>query len=172
MATPADGSAFAKVHQGDHAGAIDACRRALDTSRDHFNTSRALSVLGLAHARTGAPVDAIAALERAERMIAASGTRTLQGMFLAWLSEAHRLNGDLARARQSAIDGISIAAAVNFPFGLAAARRALGEAELAGGEVEQAIEQLTAARDLYVSIDSAFEAERTRARMAAAVASA
>jgi tetratricopeptide (TPR) repeat protein len=172
LACAAWASGFALAHSGDLTGAIAACRRAIETSHDHFNTSRAIAVLGLAHARNGELREAIAALERAVAMASGSSLRTLQGMFLGWLSEAYRLNGDLVRAREAALEGIEMGTAVAFPFGLAAARRALGEMELASGEIAKGIEDLSAARDTYTSIDARYEAERTGARMAEAAASA
>jgi tetratricopeptide (TPR) repeat protein len=141
---------------------VESCREALEHSRDHFNTSRALAVLGYAYAEKGDAAEAIPLLERALQLAGTSGVRQLQGLFMAWLANAYRLGGDVARARQSAMQSLEMATAVEFPFGVASAHRALGRIDLQCGDIARAGQELTTALEMFVAIDAAAEAERTR----------
>jgi tetratricopeptide (TPR) repeat protein len=147
---------------GDLDRAVESCREALEHSRDHFNTSRALAVLGYAYAEKGDAAEAIPPLERALQLAGTSGVRQLQGLFMAWLANAYRLGGDVARARQSAMQSLEMATAVEFPFGVASAHRALGRIDLQCGDIARAGQELTTALEMFVAIDAAAEAERTR----------
>jgi tetratricopeptide (TPR) repeat protein len=151
--------------RGDGTEAVASCRRALDVSPDPGNTVQARGALGYAHIANGDAREAIRILEQAQEGQARQGNPHLLGFFMAWLSAAHRLDGNLDQARHWAEQASSVA--VNFAFGRATARRELGRAHAAAGDLDAAKRELTAALDQFTSIEAAFEVQRTGAELAA-----
>lgn len=147
--------------RGDDDAAVESCQRALEQAHDHFNRSRALLVLGYAHVEGARPREAIPVLERALDAVVPAGIRPLQGLFMAFLADAYRQDGDVARARQRASQSLEITTAVEFPFGIGAAHRVLGRVHAASGEMTSAVAEL---RQRSTSSRPARRRSRRRAR--------
>jgi len=152
---------YVQIRSGDADAGLASSRRALEMSHDHFNTSRALSILGLSHIARGEPGPAIATLERAIVFMKQSGTRQLESLFLTWMADAQRMNGAQDIARQFALDGIAAAVHSQFLIGEASARRALAEIERANGCSDEASAQANVAVAIFQSIGAAHEASQT-----------
>jgi len=152
--------------RGDGAEAVASCTRALACSPEGGNRVQALGALGCAHVANGDARAAIAALRDAEQGQRRQGNHRLRGHFMAWLAEAYRIDGDMSRAWQCATEAIEITTAVEFPFTVARAQRCRGRVRFAAGDLDGAEEHTTEALKIFLSIDAAFEVERTRVDLA------
>ena len=156
-----------RAAMGDCDAGIAACRESLDRSPDPVNTADAMSFLGYAYVAKGDAPHAIPLLEEAARRWSRSQHRPMWSWFTAVLAEACLLDRQLDRARALAEAAATAAAAAQFPYGLAAARRARGRIAWAGGTAAEAEDALVAALETFEAIEARYDAARTRLDLAA-----
>src|SRR5262249_6042483 len=82
---------------GNWAEGIAECQRAVQMTRDALNRAIATGWLGFAYVEHGDAARAIAALEQSIPFLHQFGVRALEGWFLAFLAEAHRIEGRVDR---------------------------------------------------------------------------
>ncbi|MBI2215865.1 MAG: AAA family ATPase [Candidatus Rokubacteria bacterium] len=151
--------------RGETRAAVEACRRAVDRSPSPGVTRQALGFLGYALAEAGDPGEAVRVLEQSVEQMARAGSRAYHGWMMAVLAEAYARVGRLDDARAGASEALEITNGVGFRYGTGVARRALGRAAAANGDLHAATQHLHEAVRTFASIDARFEADRTRATL-------
>jgi DNA-binding SARP family transcriptional activator/tetratricopeptide (TPR) repeat protein len=144
------GYVTAWVHslRGECEEAIRAAREAIDASRDPTANSLATGSLGLAYLELGDPA-AVRTLEKAVEQLTRIPLRQGVVRHLVYLSEAHLLTGDLARARETAARAREMSQADEVLFNI-------GLVERAHGRIAQIDKDLPAAADLFRRALAAF----------------
>jgi tetratricopeptide (TPR) repeat protein len=160
------GTGFLLASAGDWDAAARECRRALELVSDPVNTSMALGLLGFALTGAGHAADAIAPLEQAIALSREFEVRQHEGLFLAFLADAHRLLGDLERATALARRSLEVGRAAGYAVGVGTAQRALGRVALAQGDHAAAAVPLEEALATFGSIGARLEMARTRELLA------
>lgn len=153
--------------RGDWEAGIEACRRSLALAPDALSTAIAAGWLGYAHLAQGDPGQAVPQLERSVELVAQFRFPHLQGLFTAFLAEAHRLAGRAERARELATQALELARASSSPYGGACAERTLGRAAQDERDLGDAARHLEAAVRLFESVEAAYDVARTRLDLAA-----
>jgi DNA-binding NtrC family response regulator/tetratricopeptide (TPR) repeat protein len=155
-----------RAAMGDWRAGIEACRQSLERSPDPVNTADALSFLGGAYLEQGDAGQAIEVLAKAVHEWGRFQHRPMLGWFTTLLGEAHLVNGDLARARELAAQGLEIAAGIRFGYGVAWAQRTLGRIARAEAAFPEAERRLREALATFGSIQARFEVGRTHLDLA------
>jgi class 3 adenylate cyclase/tetratricopeptide (TPR) repeat protein/ribosomal protein L40E len=151
---------------GDVERGIADCRGGFERARDPLNTAAALGFLGYAYLEKGDVSAAREALEPSVRMLHQTGFQPLLGWFLAFLAEVDLKDGAAARARELALQALSITREAKFLFGVGLAQRTLGRIERASGDLAGAQTYLRKALDTFTALEVPFEAARTHVDLA------
>ncbi|MBI4218518.1 MAG: sigma 54-interacting transcriptional regulator, partial [Chloroflexi bacterium] len=164
MATWTTGVLYAAMGEWDEG--IRVCQRALESSRDPVSTAEAVGWLGYAHLEKD-PAQAVAMLEQAVRELDQFHFRQLQGWFMAWLSEALFLTGQIDRARALAIEALEMTRSAKDWYGTGVAQRILGRIARALGNLAEAHSYMNGALATFEAAHARFEAGRTHLDMVA-----
>ena len=151
--------------RGDRGAAIPVARRALAAARDPFNASLARGYLGFAYLELE-PGPAITQLEPAVRETHQFRFPQNEGLFMAFLSRAYYLSGNLERARELAERAAALARESGFRFGLGRALRVLGQVAQRRGARAEARALLQEAFSTFSAIESRFEEGLTHLALA------
>jgi tetratricopeptide (TPR) repeat protein len=103
-------------------------------------------------------------IEQLQHLSGTGGYRRFDGWFLAVLSEAYLMTGDLDRARDVASRALT--ATEGFPLAAGYAERAIGRLALASQDIDTAEASLRRAVETFASIDARCEVEHSRVTMA------
>ena len=160
--------AWALALRGDDETAVETARRSLDLARDPMVTSLASGTLGLAYLEQGAADSAVAFLTRALDQFKQGPLKEGEGRYLALLSEAYLLAGDVARARDTVAAALALSEGGRRPLNIGIAQRAAGRIAYAGGDLDEAERRLSQALETFLESGAAFEVARTRVDLAAA----
>jgi DNA-binding SARP family transcriptional activator len=152
--------------EGDHAGALAACRRALDLATDQTSETLAEGALGFVHVERGDAPAAAPLLERTVARLDRFGFRSFRPMYTVLLAETRRLEGNLVVARSLAMDGIDASLAVGYPEGVNWARRVLARIARDAGEVDEAGRHLREALEGFAATHQPFEVARVSLELA------
>jgi tetratricopeptide (TPR) repeat protein len=154
--------------RGEADASVQACRRGIECARDPLNRTITTGWLGYALMEKGEAGEAIERLDHVTRLLGQFGYRPLQGWFLAFLAEAHRLEGQLDLARDVANKSLQIAADAQVRVAEGWARLALGRIAIDAGAHAEAEAHLEAARASFEAVHSRYELARTQMELAVA----
>jgi DNA-binding NtrC family response regulator/tetratricopeptide (TPR) repeat protein len=154
--------------RGEADASIQACRRGVECVRDPLNRAITTGWLGYALMEKGESGEAVARLDHVTRLLGQFGYRPLQAWFLAFLAEAHRLEGQLDLARDVAHKSLQIATDVQVQVAEGWARLALGRIAIDAGAHAEAEAHLAAARAAFAAVHSRYELARTEMDLAVA----
>jgi class 3 adenylate cyclase/tetratricopeptide (TPR) repeat protein len=159
-------SAFTYALQGNWQAGIEAGQRALARAPDPYRTAASMAYLGYAYLEKPDPAEAIPLLAQAAQH--QQQFRALQNASWSttWLGEAYRLQGQLVRARDLALQGLAIARDINFRLGVGWAQRALGRLALANNALAEAKQHLQEALQTFTATQARAEIARTTLDMA------
>jgi tetratricopeptide (TPR) repeat protein len=121
----------------DVAEAIETCQRAVALAPDRLNRTLASGFLGYAFLAAEEYDRVIPLLEEVLAELGESWPQ-YRGWFMAFLSEARLMTGDLAAARALATEGLALSTRAGYTFGVAWAERMLGWVHRAAGERAEA----------------------------------
>ena len=152
---------------GDCEVGIEFCQRALAHSPDPLSRAVALGWLGYAYLEKQDPNLAIPVLEQSVEELGRFRFAQLQGWFTVCLAEAHRLNGEIDKAHDLAIKGLSTTSEAKDLYGVGWAQRALGRIAQARGALPDAKTYLDQALEGFTSIDARYDVGRTHFDLAA-----
>jgi tetratricopeptide (TPR) repeat protein len=154
--------------RGDAEEGIKQCQAALAYAADPLNATAALGQLGYAYLESGDLAQAISLLEQAVQQVDRFRLRQLAGRFKTLLSEAYLLKGDLAKARELAIEGLAMTQEIKHAYVVGLAQRGLGRIDRASGAFVEAEHHLHEALQTFASIQAQFEVGRTYLDLAVA----
>jgi DNA-binding NtrC family response regulator/tetratricopeptide (TPR) repeat protein len=157
-----------RAARGDADASVQACRRGIECVRDPLNRAITTGWLGYALMEKGEAGEAIARLDHVTRLLGQFGYRPLQAWFLAFLAEAHRLEGQLDVARDVARKSLQIAADAQVRVAEGWARLVLGRIAIDAGAHADAEAHLEAARAAFEAVHSRYELARTQMELAVA----
>jgi predicted ATPase len=159
-------SAFTYALQGAWQAGIEAGQRALARAPDPYRTAASMAYLGYAYLEKGDPAEAIPLLAQAAQH--QHQFRALQNASWSttWLGEAFRLQRQLVRARDLALQGLAIARDIDFRLGVGWAQRALGRMALTNGALAKAEQHLQEAFQTFTATQARAEVARTTLDMA------
>jgi tetratricopeptide (TPR) repeat protein len=146
--------------RGEWAAAIEACRQAVDSSRDPFSAAVAAGILGYVYLEKADATEAIPLLERSVEAFALFDARQHRSMFTAYLSEAYLVAGDLDRATEMGLEGLN-AGKFGHTYGVGWSRRVLGRIAQRRGDRSQAQRHLEDALECFRSSEAPLEVGRT-----------
>jgi tetratricopeptide (TPR) repeat protein len=95
--------------RGDWEPGLAACHRGLIQARDPVVAAAVLAYTGCAYLEQGDATEAISHLERAVQQLSHLRMRASQGRFMAFLSEAYRVQGDIDKAYALALQALQTA---------------------------------------------------------------
>lgn len=150
--------------------AIAACRRSLEQAPDQLSTALALGWLGYAHVEKGEAVDAVGFLEQAVYHVRQLQRQRLEAMFSIFWGGALLATGDLASAREVTQQGLTMAQASNYRYGIAWGQRTQGRVALALQSASDAKRDFLDAMATFTDMGARFEVGRTHLAMAQAAA--
>jgi DNA-binding NtrC family response regulator/tetratricopeptide (TPR) repeat protein len=157
---------LALVSEGNVEDAIARFGQLIETAPGPLELAQATSLLAIAHLENRQPDQAIRLLEplvsQAERL----RQRHIRGVCTTYLGEAHRLKGDLDRARALAHDSLELIAGTGYRYGDAAAHRLLGHIALDAGQLAESESELDGARERFASIPVPHEHAQTHVLLA------
>jgi tetratricopeptide (TPR) repeat protein len=160
-------AAWAHALQGDCDRAVTRARRGVELSPERLAAGLATGALGHAYLEGGDAASAIPPLEQAVETLGRIPIRTSERRYLALLSEAYLLGGDVARARETASRTLALSQADGTPFNVGLAQRALGRIARAQSDLDEAEQHLSHALQTFTGCSAVFEAARTRVDLAA-----
>src|SRR5262249_49271283 len=146
-------SGWAHATRGDQDAGIEACRRSVERSRDFNSRLAAIGWLGYAYLENGEGAEAARLLEWAVEQLRQAGYTAVVSWFLGWWSEALRLTGQVQKARSVATEGLDLASAGPYLYGVGFARRTLGRLARDAGDDAGAEDQLRGALDAFVAVE-------------------
>jgi two-component system response regulator AtoC len=158
--------ALAELPVGDPDRALEKLREALESAPSPVEMAQASAFLGIAHVERGEAEPAIALLAPVVSNLERVRQRYAQASFAAYLAEAYLLQGNLASAREVALQAKTDGAKTRYRQAYANGTRMLGRIALASGDVGEAQRLLTEALELFETIPNPFEAARTRVHLA------
>ncbi|MBI4610364.1 MAG: hypothetical protein HY726_15305 [Candidatus Rokubacteria bacterium] len=160
------GSGVIYALAGEWEAGVDACRRGVELSPDPLTRALASASLGYAYLEKGEASQAIPLLEQAVQRMSQFRWRQLQGWFAACLSEAFRLNGQIDKARELALQGLGIGRDAGFGYAVGLSQRALGRIAQARSAFPEAESYLNEALQTFGSMQARLEAGRTHLALA------
>jgi tetratricopeptide (TPR) repeat protein len=155
------------TEQGAWEAGIEALQHAAAISPDAFETAWIMGNLGYAYMGKGDLAQAIPILEQAVQAADRYRSRQVQSMFRIYLGEAYHLDDQIEKASGSAYQGLKLAEAIKFPWGMGRAQRILGCIALTNGNLAEAEFYLQHALETLASIHACFEQARTHLDCAA-----
>jgi class 3 adenylate cyclase/tetratricopeptide (TPR) repeat protein len=163
-------AAWSKGYTATFAGhwetGIAACQEGLARSPDPVNTAVAMGFLGEAYLAKGDPTAALPWLEQAVQSMSQFRFRPLQSWYMTSLSEAHRLHGHFAQARELATQALTISQAIKFLLGVGFAQHALARIAQSEGTFTDAERYIYEAQQTYATIQSRYWVARTQLDLA------
>jgi tetratricopeptide (TPR) repeat protein len=159
-------SGIVHAMRGEYEAGIAACQSAVASSRDPLNTTLATGFLGFAYVQQGDAARAIPLLDRCVAELGSEGWPQYRGWFLTFLSEAHLLTGDVARARRLAAEGLSLTCAARYSFGIGWAERMLGWSCRAAQAHDEARQHVERALEIFTEIDARYGVGRAHLDLA------
>ena len=153
--------------RGEWETGLAACHRSLTYARDPVFTAAALAYTGCAYLERGEAAEAIAHLEQAVQQLGPLRMRPSQGRFMAFLSEAYRVQGNLDKAHALALQGLQIAEDTQYRYVVGWLQRTLGLIAQARDTLEEAQGCLEAALQTFTTLTAQFEMGRTHLDLAA-----
>ncbi|MFQ5899760.1 MAG: sigma 54-interacting transcriptional regulator, partial [Candidatus Methylomirabilia bacterium] len=151
---------------GEWEAGVSACQRSFERSPDPFNRAITMGWLGFTYLEKGDVAHAIPLLEQAAQRLGQFGFRQFQGWFAVFLADAYRVNRQIERALDLAIQGLEISRGANFWVGVGWARQTLGRIAQARGELPEAESHFNQALQTFASTQSRYELGRTRMELA------
>jgi tetratricopeptide (TPR) repeat protein len=100
------------------AGRTAACQQALEYAPDAYETALNLGYLGAVYLERGEVAQALQVLESAVQAAQQYRSQQVQSRFKVYLSEAYRLNNQLEKAQDLAMQGGELARRINHPWGI------------------------------------------------------
>src|SRR4030095_902242 len=138
--------------RGEADASIQACRRGIECARDPLNRTITTGWLGYPLMGKGEAREAHQRRAHVTRLLGQFGYRPLQGWFLAFLAEAHRLEGQLDLARDVANKSLQIATDAQVRVAEGWARLPRGGVAIDAGAHAEAEEHLAAARAAFAAV--------------------
>ena len=154
-------SAFTYALQGNWQAGIEAGQRALACAPDPYRTAASMAYLGYAYLEKGSPTEAIPLLTQAAQHQQQFHALQNASWSTTWLGEAYRLQGQLVRARDLAMQGLAMARDIDFRLGVGWAQRALGRLALAHGALAEVAQHLQDALQTFMATQARAESART-----------
>jgi tetratricopeptide (TPR) repeat protein len=154
------------TEQGAWEAGIEALQHASAISPDAFVTALILGNLGYAYMVKGDLAQAIPILEQAVQQADQYRSRQVQSMFRTCLGEAYHVDDQNEKAGSVASQGLALAEAIKFPWGIGRAQRILGRIALTSGNHAEAASYLQNALETLASIHACFEQARTHLDLA------
>jgi DNA-binding NtrC family response regulator len=151
---------------GDTEGGVRACEHSLALAQDPLNTALAMGWLGFVLLERGETQRAIAMLEDSVERMRRLRYRRFQAWFTAFLAEAHRVRGDVHRARTVASEAIQVAGEAGLLVGAGWARLVLGRLALGSGALDEAERHLGEAFRAFDQVGSRYEQGRAAVDLA------
>lgn len=160
------GVAFLREGSMPEAGALFGwtLERADELGNEEFATF-ALMNLGAVHARTGPAALAVKELKKAIRALRVAGRDPYVANALEDLAVAYRLDGDLARSQQAALEAIEVAVAAGVPMFLPGPLIEHAHILAENGHLYVALARLHEARAIYSELGDELREERTARRI-------
>lgn len=159
-------SGWIHATMGDWAAAIEACRRSIAHAPSSMDSALALGFLGYAYVEQGDTAQAIPVLAQAVQLSGNVGYQQVHGWFTTFLGQAYLLDGHLEKARELALQGLTITRESKFWWGVGDAQRVLGRIAMATGAVSEAAMYLQEALQTFGAIPARFEVGRTHLALA------
>ncbi len=106
-------------------------------------------------------------LERSVQQLGLFRFPQLQGWFMVFLAEAHRLNGQLDHALDLARRGLQMTKAASSQYGVGWAERVLGRIAQSRGDLAEAEARFTEALGTFSSMQARYDLARTHLDLAA-----
>jgi class 3 adenylate cyclase/tetratricopeptide (TPR) repeat protein len=153
--------------RGEWETGFEACHRGLAHARDPVVTSGALSYTGCAYLEKGEATEAVLRLEQAVQLTSQLRMRASQGRHMAFLSEAYRVQGDLDKAHELALQALQIAEDTQNLYMVGWIQRTLGRIAQASDSLEEAQRRLEEALRTFATLAAQFEMGRTHLDLAA-----
>jgi tetratricopeptide (TPR) repeat protein len=156
---------WCEATRGQAETGITACERALTLAPDPLNMAFATGWLGYAMLEHGKP-GAVPQLTRAAALMGQMQYWRHQSLFTTFLGEAYRMQGDLDRARDAALQGLTLARETQYHFGIAWSQRVLGQLAQARGTLTEAARALDEACAMFTAMPARFEVGRSHLALA------
>ncbi len=148
---------------GEWEAGIEACESGLGRSEDPLNTAAAMGFLGYSYLEKQDIPKALSTLSESVDRIRETGMQQLLGWFLAYLAEAHLLDGEVEKASQAAEESLEVNRNANFGYGAAMSHRALGRIARASNSPA---DHLQDAFEAFKGLQVPFEVGRCRLDLA------
>jgi tetratricopeptide (TPR) repeat protein len=145
---------------------IAECNQALQLSPDPLTTGIATGVLGHALLERADAATAIPYFEKATLAMRKFGYNQNYGWFTVGLAESYLLTGNLEKARELALHGLTITRQANFSLGSGLACRALGRIARRTGDLSEAETYFAQTLKTLSPIPARFELARTHVDVA------
>lgn len=151
-----------EASRGNHAAAVELCRRSVEEAPDRVSRAYATLWLGYALVEQGAHVEARALLEPVVAELEGFGFPHWHALALTWLAEAARLDGRVEQAAASVEQGLQMATRAQYWYAVGVAHRVAGRIARDRGHAEEASLAFEQALATFERIGARFESARTR----------
>lgn len=146
---------------GEWEPGIEACKRGLECSPDPLSTALASGYLGYAYLQKGDAAQAIPVLEQSVQQMRQFQWRQAQGWFMAYLSEAYLLKGQIEKAQELATQSLEIGREASYGWVVGCAEWDLGRIALARSNFSEAELHFKEALKNFSAMQMQFEVGRT-----------
>ncbi|MCI0528983.1 MAG: tetratricopeptide repeat protein, partial [Nitrospira sp.] len=146
---------------GEWGAGIEACKQGLERSPDPLSKAIASGYLGYAYLQKGDAAQAIPVLEQSVQQMSQFQWRQAQGWFMAYLSEAYLLSGQIEKAQDLAMQSLEIGRDAGYGWVMGCAEWDLGRIAQTKGNFSEAEIHLQEALKNFSGMKMRFEVGRT-----------
>jgi tetratricopeptide (TPR) repeat protein len=147
--------------RGDWEAGVAACQRSLDQLPDPLNRAFAMGALGYAFLEKGDTAEAVSLLQDAAHSMHQLQRHRLHGLYTTLLGKASLIQGDLDKAHDLALQGLTLCSETDYRFGVGWAQRVLGRIAWARGILTPAEQHVREALAIFTTLPARFEIGRT-----------
>lgn len=147
--------------RGNWEAGVEACQRSLYQLPDPLNRAFAMGALGYAYLEKGDTAEAVSLLEEAARCMYQLQRHRLYGLYTTLLGKASLIQGDLDKANNLALQGLTRCRETDYRFGVGWAQCVLGRIALARRTLTPAERHVREALAIFTTIPARFEMGRT-----------
>lgn len=147
--------------RGDWEAGVAACQRSLYQLPDPLNRAFAMGALGYAYLEKGDTAEAVSLLENAARWMHQMQRHRLHGLYTTLLGKASLIQGDLDKANDLALQGLTLCRETDYRFGIGWAQCVLGQIALTRRTLTPAARHVREALAIFTTIPARFEMGRT-----------
>jgi tetratricopeptide (TPR) repeat protein len=154
------------AHCGAWQEGLAACQQALEHAPDAYETALNLGFLGYVYLEQGEVTQALPVLESAVQAAQQYRSQQVQSWFKVYLGEAYRMNNQLRKAGELAMQGLELARRIKYPWGSGLAQRTLGRIAHTSGTLTAAATYLQQALATFDAMPARYDLARTHLDLA------